>query len=233
VVNKPLKKKKAKKRALAPKGGDERVYTPPELAAQIVAHFRPSGRLLEPCAGRGAFVQAMKAETSLLGSVRWCEIDVGVDFFDWVDPVDWIVTNPPWGAKFRSFLLHSMTTANNIVFLANMNVWDTKCRRREIAEAGFGVVEILTVDTPARRHLAQARLDELNAYSLTFMKDITQGKEEQALVPSAPEIRVDEVIKPKGRSQREMEDDPNTLTERKLLDMCHRFWGGMGVRSRR
>lgn len=141
------RKKKAKKRALAPKGGNERVYTPPALAAQIVAHFRPSGRMLEPCAGQRAFVDALNAHGSF-GPVRWCEIDEGIDFFHHRGHTDWIVTNPPWGPKFRSFLLHSMELADNIVFLANMNVWDTKRRRREIAEAGFGVVEILTVDTP-------------------------------------------------------------------------------------
>ena len=32
---------------LAPKGGNDRVYTPPELARQIVAHFNPSGMLLD------------------------------------------------------------------------------------------------------------------------------------------------------------------------------------------
>ena len=141
------RKKKAKKRALAPKGGNERVYTPPALAAQIVAHFRPSGRALEPCSGRGAFVNELRIQCGFM-SVARCEIDEGIDFFEFTDAVDWIVTNPPWGPKFRSFLLHSMELADNIVFLANMNVWDTKRRRREIAEAGFGVVEILTVDTP-------------------------------------------------------------------------------------
>jgi len=37
---KTRKRKPAKKRALAPKGGNERVYTPPALAAQIVTNFR-------------------------------------------------------------------------------------------------------------------------------------------------------------------------------------------------
>ena len=140
-------KRTAKKRPLAPKGGNERVYTPLDLAADIVVHFKPSGRILEPCSGKGAFLDALRLHCGF-NSVMRCEIDEGVDFFEFTDSVDWIVTNPPWGAKFRSFLLHSMELADNIVFLANMNVWDTKCRRREIANEGFGVVEILTVDTP-------------------------------------------------------------------------------------
>ena len=144
---KARKKARKKKRSIAPKGVNERVYTPPDLAADIVVHFKPSGRILEPCSGKGAFLDALREQCGYL-SVAHCEIDEGIDFFVRTDAVDWIVTNPPWGPKFRGFLLHSMDLADNIVFLANMNVWDTKCRRREIAEAGFGVVEILTVDTP-------------------------------------------------------------------------------------
>ncbi len=148
-------KKRAKKRALAPQGGNECVYTPPDLAAQIVKHFRPSGRALEPCAGNGAFVEALR-RYSKAGQVSFCEIDgaaaycCGLNFLECHTRVDWIVTNPPWGRKFRAFLNHSMELADNIVFLANMNVWDTKCRRREIAQAGFGIVEMLMVDTPPR-----------------------------------------------------------------------------------
>ena len=40
-------------RPLAPKGGNDRVYTPPWLAAQIISHFNPTGRILEPCRGSG------------------------------------------------------------------------------------------------------------------------------------------------------------------------------------
>lgn len=46
----------------------------------------------------------------------WCEIAEGRDFFAWSYPVDWIMTNPPF-SLLREFLRHSMTVAENIVFL--------------------------------------------------------------------------------------------------------------------
>jgi hypothetical protein len=47
--------------------------------------------------------------------VDWCEIKRGRDFFAWTEPVDWIVTNPPW-SQFRAFLQHAMTLAEKVVW---------------------------------------------------------------------------------------------------------------------
>ena len=132
--------------ALAPRGGNDRVYTPPDLAAKIVRHFMPSGRILEPCAGQGAFVTALKEECGE-ESVDWCEVDQGLDFFDWEERVDWIVTNPPW-SQFRPFLRHAMAVADNVVFLCLTNAWFMKARRRDMQEYGFGLVEILEIEAP-------------------------------------------------------------------------------------
>lgn len=88
----------------------DKVYTPDWCAQDMVDHFHPSGRILEPCKGGGAFLRA------LLNDTFWCEIDEGVDFFDWVEPVDWIITNPPYSI-LKEFFVHSMSVTNNIVFL--------------------------------------------------------------------------------------------------------------------
>lgn len=129
-------------RPLAPRGGNDRVYTPPALARQIVEHFQPFGRILDPCLGRGAFTAAMPTCFS-------CEIDAGTDFFQWQEPVDWIVTNPPW-SQFRAFLRHSMEVADNIVFLSLLNAWFMRARVQDMRTAGFGLVEALMLDTPPR-----------------------------------------------------------------------------------
>lgn len=116
------------------------VQTPVELAQRIVQHFQPQGRILEPCRGQGNFLRAMPG-------AHWCEIREGRNFFDWHQPVDWIVTNPPW-SEIRAFLRHSMTLADNIVFLMTVNhVW-TKARIRDIQTAGFGLKEICLVEMP-------------------------------------------------------------------------------------
>lgn len=138
-----------KNRPLAPKGGNDKVYTPPELARQIVEHFKPSGRLLEPCKGRGAFTDAMYPFASN-GYLSYYEVDIGLDFLQGSPPAhDWIITNPPW-SQLRAFLKKSMEVADNVVFLCLVNAFFMKARQQDMRKAGFGMKEILFVPTPAK-----------------------------------------------------------------------------------
>ena len=124
------------------------MYTPPELARQIVEHFQPSGIVMEPCAGpfdKQAFVAAMSHLDP-----DWCEIDEGYDFLTMVLPVyNWVVTNPPW-SQLRAFLKKSMEVADNVVFLCLVNAFFMKARQEDMRKAGFGMKEILFVPTPAK-----------------------------------------------------------------------------------
>ena len=135
---------------LCPKGGNDRIYTPPQLAKDIVEYFRPSGRVLEPCAGpfgRQVFVDAMSSLDP-----DWCEIDEGADFLAHTRTLrcyDWIITNPPW-SKFRPFLQQSMRVADNVVFLCLINAFFMKARQKDMADVGFGMKEILFVPTPPK-----------------------------------------------------------------------------------
>ncbi len=122
---------------------NDKVMTPPPLARAIVDVLQPSGLLLEPCAGDGAFVEALRP----FGDVEWCEIEKGRDFFSWTRHVDWIITNPPW-SQFRRFLEHAMTVADNICFLAPMPHWWTTCRYRLMKQAGFFHHQWLFVEWP-------------------------------------------------------------------------------------
>lgn len=110
------------------KKGD-RVMTPAWVAADMVAYFKPSGRVLEPFKGAGIFL-------SYLPSASWREIDEGRDFFDWRTPVDWIVTNPPY-SKTRPCFRHAATIAREIVFLVPLrNVFSGYGFVREIRAFG-------------------------------------------------------------------------------------------------
>lgn len=129
-------------RPLAPTGGNDRVWTPAPLARAIVAHFKPVGRILEPCRGAGAFTDAMPG-------CDWCEIDDGRDFLTVTGKWDWVVTNPPW-SHFRPFLAKAMAVSDNVVFLALLNAWFMRARVRDVANAGFGLVEALMLDTPPK-----------------------------------------------------------------------------------
>lgn len=119
------------------------VFTPASLALEIISHFKPTGSVLDPCRGQGAFFNQFPSDCVSY----WCEIEQGVDFFQFDKKVDWIVTNPPW-SKIRSFLKHSYALTDNIVFLITINHLMTKARLREMREAGFGIKEFYLVETP-------------------------------------------------------------------------------------
>ena len=61
------------------------VATPQSLANLIVSYFNPSGRLLDPSAGdvTKPFFTAMLQPGIAAEYVDWCEIGVGLDFFDY------------------------------------------------------------------------------------------------------------------------------------------------------
>ncbi len=90
------------------------VYTPDWVARDMVEFFKPSGRILEPCAGDGVFLKHLPAFT------EWCEIQEGRDFFKWAEPVDWIIGNPPY-ADYAKFIKHSMEIADHICYLIPAN----------------------------------------------------------------------------------------------------------------
>lgn len=86
------------------------VYTPDWVARDMVNYFKPSGRILEPCAGDGVFLKYLPPET------EWCEIEKGRDFFSWRERVDWIVGNPPYRMSGK-WTYHSMQLADDFVYL--------------------------------------------------------------------------------------------------------------------
>ena len=151
--------------ALIPQNGNDKIYTPRDLSQKIIKYFRPSGLILEPCRGDGAFSDYMDCE--------WCEIDEGRDFFDYEKSPDWIITNPPF-SKMRKFLIHSYEIcAENIVFLCPVNhILGMKARLRDMKEYGYSVKELILVDTPKEfpssgfqycvAHITKGRQNEIN-----------------------------------------------------------------------
>ena len=121
------------------------VFTPPETARMLVDALPLYSSVLDPSRGRGAFYDALPAHVSR----DWCELAEGRDFLKYTGRVDWIVTNPPW-SKMRSFIEHGMRVADHVCYLVTINhVW-TKARWSAIREAGFGLSEMLLIDTPPK-----------------------------------------------------------------------------------
>jgi len=113
------------------------INTPEYLCEKIIKHFIPTGKILEPCKGSGNFLKFLPENT------YWCEIKENRDFFDFLQKINWIITNPPW-SQMRKFLQHSLSLSKNVVFLMTINHLWTKARLRDIKEADFGIM----VDTP-------------------------------------------------------------------------------------
>lgn len=152
VVNAVLKELRIKpkvipknRRLVPTKNGPELdvVYTPRMLAHSVVGHFKPTGTILEPCRGSGHFYDAFPSNATK----HHCEIDEGLDFFDWHEPVDWIISNPPW-SQFRAFNVHAMGLAKNIVWIIPLVHFSGKARVRDVREFGFGFRQIVLLDTP-------------------------------------------------------------------------------------
>ena len=80
------------------------IMTKPETAKWIIDYFKPTGTILEPCKGDGAFYNQFE------GDKDWCEIREGKDFFDYNKRVDWIITNPPFSI-FDNFLIKAFEVA--------------------------------------------------------------------------------------------------------------------------
>jgi hypothetical protein len=118
------------------------VYTPVELAVEIINHFKPAGRVLDPCRGKGAFFDNIPSDTK-----DWCEVADGRDFFGYGEGIDWIITNPPW-SKMREFIRHGCTLSSNVVYLSTLTHFCTKARLRDLVELGCGLKEFYCVPTP-------------------------------------------------------------------------------------
>ena len=115
---------------------NDKYYTEPKIAKKIIEHFKPQGKILDSCCGKGAFLNNLPKGT------LWCEIDKGVDFFDFKEKVDYIITNPPYSI-YDKFLDHSFKVSDNIIFLIPLSkMFSSVGRIKKIYDYG-GIKEIL------------------------------------------------------------------------------------------
>lgn len=90
------------------------VYTPTYVSKHIIETLNPTGKILDPCKGDGAFYKFLPE-----GS-EYCEIREGKDFFTYNKKVDWIIGNPPYSI-FEDFLKKSFEIADNVSYLVPTN----------------------------------------------------------------------------------------------------------------
>lgn len=106
------------------------VYTPDWVAKDMLDHFRPSGVVLDPCRGKGAFHDLLEADAP------WCEITDGRDFFQWSQRADWVIGNPPYSLT-RKWFKHSYSVADHLLYLIPLrNLFSGYGFVREVYEFG-------------------------------------------------------------------------------------------------
>lgn len=111
---------------------NDKIFTPLNVAKQIIDLFDLKGKVLDAFMGNGAFYNQYPENVEK----DWCEIDKGRDFFEYNDKVDWIVTNPPYSI-FDEVLKHSFEIADNIVYLVPLSkVFSSMGRIRKILDFG-------------------------------------------------------------------------------------------------
>jgi hypothetical protein len=110
--------------------------TPDPLATALVAELPipPRSWVLEPHAGGGAFVRALRGRGH---SVLAVDIDPGVstvldhvgDFLDYrpAEPVGWCVGNPPFRG-FEEHVRHALTLAPDVAFLLRLGAMESRQR---------------------------------------------------------------------------------------------------------
>lgn len=123
-------------------GTHDKVMTPEKIAKMIIdwLPLQKSDIILDPCKGTGSFYNNYPENTIK----HYCEIDEGIDFFNFNFDVDWIITNPPYSI-FDEFLKHSFEIADNVVFLCPLSkIVSSMGRVRQYKKYG-GVPKILII----------------------------------------------------------------------------------------
>ena len=91
---------------------NDTVYTPPKIAKEMISFYNLKGIVLDPFKGGGVFYDNLPPNVER----HWCEIDEGVDFFEFNKQVDWIISNPPYSI-YEEVMNHSYKISKNIVYL--------------------------------------------------------------------------------------------------------------------
>jgi hypothetical protein len=106
------------------------VMTNPEMAKYLISLVgNDDGDIwLDPCAGDKAFYNNFPVNVIS----RYCEINEGIDFFDYNESVDIIISNPPFVPRklFWNFMVHSMKIASKKIYwlinISSLNVFTPK-----------------------------------------------------------------------------------------------------------
>ena len=112
------------------------MFTPEDISKDIILQLpiNKNDTVLEPFKGEGSFYNQLPECKKL-----YCEKDENINFFDWQDKVDWIVSNPPFKILVDNkptnglipIIEHSMTiTSKGFGYLVNNRLFNALTVRR-------------------------------------------------------------------------------------------------------
>ena len=109
-------------------------YTPSEVVDDCMKliDIKESDILLDPFYGAGAFYSKFPDINTKL----WCEIEKGVDFFDYHRKVDWIISNPPF-SKLTKVLNHCADICHKGFGLIMLSMHLNPKRITDLSNRGF------------------------------------------------------------------------------------------------
>lgn len=123
----------------------DKVYTPVDIAKYIIEHFKPEGKVLDPCRGPGVFYNNFPDCEKY-----YCELDEGIDFFDFNEKVDWIISNPPYSV-FTKWIEHSFEIADNVVYLIPLYLLSTSYNKLSYIANYGGIKELIIFSNSPRK----------------------------------------------------------------------------------
>ena len=115
-------------------------FVTPELLVRNLVRlvpFEPGDMVLDPAFGTGAFYRNFPDYVKK----DWCEASFGKDFLKYIEPVEWIVTNPPYSNLDVWWNHTTLLAGKGFAFLLGFT--NITPRRIEMAnKAGFGLTQI-------------------------------------------------------------------------------------------
>jgi len=122
---------------------NDKIYTPSKVVDIMIdfCEYEEGDLVLEPARGQGAIYDKLKEPK------EYCEIDEGLDFFDYNKKVDLIITNPPYSILDK-FIKHSIKLCNKFCFLIGMYSLTPK-RIQVMNESGFYITKMLLTKIPS------------------------------------------------------------------------------------
>tara|TARA_R110002050_G_scaffold18944_2_gene54845 strand:+ start:900 stop:1493 length:594 start_codon:yes stop_codon:yes gene_type:complete len=122
---------------------NDKIYTPPQVVDIMLnfCDYKEGDSVLEPCRGKSAIYNKLKEPKF------YCEIDEGLDFFEYNKKVEWIITNPPYSI-LDLFLKHTYKLCNKFCFLIGMYSLTPK-RIEVMNENGFYIKKIILTKIPS------------------------------------------------------------------------------------